>query len=279
MLVCIFYNVIGLRPEPPEKETLTSKVPYDGMNDNQVLILVAVKEKVPPRPDIDACDDNLWDLLNWCWTREPSKRPKITMIQNRLQILFWPPTDTRLIGAAGDSGASPSTLDAPPIEYAGQTRNASSIPFPLYPNTHYRNKYTLLSSPVRALSARRTSTGVQQSYVTPDLLVGQGSNNVDTPRRKGRRAIKELVAASPDGSSDEDTPAEGAMYYGGYMTSRQSSTRAESPQATLPPPITKAQKPHVTPNLPVGEESDSADGDAGSSRTVKALLVGPMSVG
>ncbi|CAE6471790.1 unnamed protein product [Rhizoctonia solani] len=130
-----------------------------------------------------------------------------------------------------------------------------------------------------------------------------------------RQAIKLLVVANPDGSSDdEDTPADTYFNGNGYTTapSRPATVRASSPprkSATSPrtvtspsptsyedtpatsftsgssnhsspephphtpsqqlPPVelgyTKPSKPHVTPNLPVGEDSDNA---AESSQSV-----------
>ncbi|KAB5594379.1 Mitogen-activated protein kinase kinase kinase [Ceratobasidium theobromae] len=136
--------------------------------------------------------------------------------------------------------------------------------------------------------------------------------DAQTPRRRGRRAIKLLVVANPDGSSssDEDTPADTPYYYPAtarqtagtsprtltspprtltspsptsYVSASGSSARSSNspgPESTPPPPTPSQVLPpldlgfakpktHVTPNLPVGEDSDN--GEAESSRRAQTL--------
>lgn len=66
---------------------MTGKVPFEGSSDNRILILVAVERRVPPRPDTGMSDD-LWEILNACWAREPSRRPEITTVKDRFQTLL-----------------------------------------------------------------------------------------------------------------------------------------------------------------------------------------------
>lgn len=82
------YRAVALTPWL--KEILTGKIPFDGISDNRVICLVAYEQKVPTRPAIDI-SDNLWDLLNCCWIRDPSKRPGIARVGTGLKSLS-PPT-------------------------------------------------------------------------------------------------------------------------------------------------------------------------------------------
>lgn len=67
-------------------ETLTGRVPYEEVSERRVLVSVLIKKQVPPRPD--RISDGLWELLNSCWARVPSERPRITSVGNRLQALL-----------------------------------------------------------------------------------------------------------------------------------------------------------------------------------------------
>lgn len=71
-------------------EVLTGKVPYNGTGDRGVFRLVAFDKKPPPRPEgaeTGVCDD-LWRILNSCWSHNASERPGIISIHKRLQHLF-----------------------------------------------------------------------------------------------------------------------------------------------------------------------------------------------
>lgn len=57
--------------------------------------MLALKGTIPLRPDI-SIDDELWNILNLCWAREPAKWPTIASIQDRLQALTWPTFDKEI---------------------------------------------------------------------------------------------------------------------------------------------------------------------------------------
>lgn len=83
------------------KETFTGKVPFEGINERRVSMLVAYEKRIPPRPDL-GMSDGLWGLLNSCWTQAPSERPKITGVASRLKTLSLPPVGNRLSRAIFD---------------------------------------------------------------------------------------------------------------------------------------------------------------------------------
>lgn len=69
------------------KEVLTGEVPYPELTDIQVISLVTLEQSVQPRPRT-GIDDGLWKILNWCWVREPSERPRIMSVDYCLHALF-----------------------------------------------------------------------------------------------------------------------------------------------------------------------------------------------
>lgn len=77
---------------------LTGEVPFNGLNDRRVMVRVANADEScqwhPPRPDIDL-DDNLWELIKSCWTKNPAQRPSITSVRDHLQALY-PDYETQL---------------------------------------------------------------------------------------------------------------------------------------------------------------------------------------
>lgn len=106
-----------------EQEALTGKMPYEGISDNRILILVAVEKKIPSRPDV-SMSDGLWDLLNLCWAHEPTERPEITHVRDSLQTLFWPSSDTGSI----EGSASHSTSSEHKPDVIRKSGNAHSTP-------------------------------------------------------------------------------------------------------------------------------------------------------
>ncbi|KAJ6582052.1 kinase-like domain-containing protein, partial [Mycena capillaripes] len=55
-------------------EICTGKVPFFEFRDAFVLHKVASNER-PPRPDDPVISDHLWDLIEVCWSQEPTARP------------------------------------------------------------------------------------------------------------------------------------------------------------------------------------------------------------
>lgn len=89
-------------------ETFTGKVPFEGINERRVSMLVAYEKRIPPRPDL-GMSDGLWGLLNSCWTQAPSERPKITGVASRLKTLSLPPSIEGIIAVFARHGCSDLT--------------------------------------------------------------------------------------------------------------------------------------------------------------------------
>lgn len=68
-------------------EVMTGKIPFEGTPERRVVYLVAVEQKHPPRPDV-GLDDDLWEVLNLCWTPSPLQRPSITDVSDHLQTMY-----------------------------------------------------------------------------------------------------------------------------------------------------------------------------------------------
>lgn len=134
-------------------------MPYGEASDTQVITLVALKKKLLPRPDIGICDD-LWKILNSCWARTPSKRPRITSVSDRLKVIF-PPSSTGTRGQRNEPlgrvssgfsillnqliGTQPESV--PPIE-SDKNRGAVGGPYthqnksnPPRPSAHLRHPW------------------------------------------------------------------------------------------------------------------------------------------
>ncbi|TDL23525.1 kinase-like protein [Rickenella mellea] len=64
-------------------EIFTGKVPFSNISVSAVMMAVAVKNQRPPRPKpaaSEGLDDNLWTLMEYCWARDPAKRPTMQSV-------------------------------------------------------------------------------------------------------------------------------------------------------------------------------------------------------
>jgi son of sevenless len=70
-------------------EVFTENVPFsDVLND--MFIPVAIRQGLlPTRPESSVTarglSDEMWELMNKCWEREPSSRPSMTIIREAIQ--------------------------------------------------------------------------------------------------------------------------------------------------------------------------------------------------
>ncbi len=62
------------------------------------MSLVIIQDNRPPRLDLPPLDDELWRLIQQCWMKEPSKRPIMKDITERMMDIaqsVFPPTSTQ----------------------------------------------------------------------------------------------------------------------------------------------------------------------------------------
>lgn len=64
-----------------ERQTLTGRVPYHGLKENQVLLAIS-RAELPDRPD-DA-DDDMWAALKQCWRLIPADRPSAHRLRDMI---------------------------------------------------------------------------------------------------------------------------------------------------------------------------------------------------
>jgi len=71
-------------------ELITNQQPYSYIKHTAEVIIKASSGARPIRPTkphiiARGLDDNLWDLMNLCWTKDPTARPTIDQVLARLQ--------------------------------------------------------------------------------------------------------------------------------------------------------------------------------------------------
>lgn len=73
---------------------------------------VAVRDERPSRPPEPATDqglsDELWDLVQLCWSAEPHKRPSAGQVLISLQDVYRQHADSKVLGKGGE--CDPSSL-------------------------------------------------------------------------------------------------------------------------------------------------------------------------
>lgn len=88
---------------------------------------VAVRDERPSRPPEPATDqglsDELWDLIQLCWSPEPHKRPSAGQVLICLQDVYRQHTDSSILGKGGEC-APPSPMDV----LWRENRNALAFP-------------------------------------------------------------------------------------------------------------------------------------------------------
>lgn len=78
-------------------QVFTGEVPFDTSQPPAAAIAI-LKGDCPPRPIHSDCSDELWVLMQRCWSREPRSRPKVSEVFqilpssdfDRLQRLYMP---------------------------------------------------------------------------------------------------------------------------------------------------------------------------------------------
>ncbi|KAI3610164.1 kinase-like protein [Moniliophthora roreri] len=65
-------------------EIMTGKPPFAELTDAAVMFRVINRER-PPKPTDGWCPDDIWALVERCWSQDPTKRPHTIQIKRRLQ--------------------------------------------------------------------------------------------------------------------------------------------------------------------------------------------------
>ncbi|KAH8113199.1 kinase-like protein [Phellopilus nigrolimitatus] len=65
-------------------EVFTGDVPFSHLRDGEVVLEIVIRDKRPPRPGASATErglsDNMWALMQKCWTTHPFERPDIQSV-------------------------------------------------------------------------------------------------------------------------------------------------------------------------------------------------------
>ncbi|QRW11434.1 Tyrosine kinase family catalytic domain protein [Ceratobasidium sp. AG-Ba] len=72
------------------QEILTGHPPFIELKNDLQVMYAVIKGDLPMRPsteDAPQLTDRLWDLMNWCWARDPSVRPGATIVLEMLRLL------------------------------------------------------------------------------------------------------------------------------------------------------------------------------------------------
>ncbi|KAG6334650.1 hypothetical protein ID866_4446 [Astraeus odoratus] len=71
-------------------QVLSGKVPYFYLNSDTQVLGMVVRGINPIRPKKPIIDDEQWDIIQWCWTRNSTDRPEIQEVANALKSLGQP---------------------------------------------------------------------------------------------------------------------------------------------------------------------------------------------
>ncbi|KAF9789186.1 kinase-like domain-containing protein [Thelephora terrestris] len=89
-------------------EVLSNNIPYSGFNENSALQKVQAGE-IPGRPS-EGINDQAWELLNKCWSRNPPGRPSTLELYNILSNLASNPQGTHTTQGQPAAGKLPEKL-------------------------------------------------------------------------------------------------------------------------------------------------------------------------
>lgn len=76
------------------QETITGNLPYhDIAHELAVIMAIAIKKKLPERPDThipadSEHGDTLWSLLTECWLYEPGHRPSAAEVRDKVRFFL-----------------------------------------------------------------------------------------------------------------------------------------------------------------------------------------------
>lgn len=121
--------------------------PYHDITNDYQAIFTIQRGKRPSRPSHDMCrtrglNDEMWDLIEICWTTDPSDRPSASEIIEQLCALPNRPTDQR----SKDNYSLPfQVLDTPATQLPAPSRG-KGMPLPSFGSHHLVTKSTSRTS-------------------------------------------------------------------------------------------------------------------------------------
>jgi hypothetical protein len=76
-----------MKTNPLLQETITGQLPFIGKSDNAVMVAIAVRKEVPPRPEefFPSHSDHanrVWATISRCWSAEPENRPQVSEVRD-----------------------------------------------------------------------------------------------------------------------------------------------------------------------------------------------------
>jgi hypothetical protein len=76
-------SLVGLDAECKALQVQFDTIPFQGMNEIQIVKLVS-RGKRPPRIDKPPLSDKAWKLIKRCWAKEAARRPAMEDIMERM---------------------------------------------------------------------------------------------------------------------------------------------------------------------------------------------------
>ncbi|KAE9391639.1 kinase-like protein, partial [Gymnopus androsaceus JB14] len=67
-------------------EVITQELPFKECDSDTDVLLSALANERPQRPQSDWCTDKLWDLTTQCWAHKPEQRPSAVKIFHSLSL-------------------------------------------------------------------------------------------------------------------------------------------------------------------------------------------------
>ena len=66
-------------------ECITERIPFSELSHNEAVVHARINERWSPfRPDSWALSDDLWDLMQHCWSYAPENRPTMEQVHSFL---------------------------------------------------------------------------------------------------------------------------------------------------------------------------------------------------
>lgn len=99
------HNCGGQPPDSP-RQTITGRIPYESIALDVQVLMEVMRGGTPARPPEPLFSDELWDLTVSCWSRDPTSRPEIGQVRERLHILRYNCSEGELATNIVDSDKS-----------------------------------------------------------------------------------------------------------------------------------------------------------------------------